>query len=478
MRILASVFVVVAAVVFHGSALAQKAPEPAVLAAALGLGMPVYWQVAKIEIQASVNDGDEISPQYRQRFTADVAPREDLFRLVDEVEPFKVIAAVTPAGKSYKLYGIGFSTLEKGRWSTKLKLENTPEALGTPQSMFDGPVVVAGDTISQQAIEAFMQGRETAKALGERAARTAANADVLARLATEADAQEQALLTDSYGRRLEALKGRIDADLAGFSSALDAMIADNRKTLAQLNALHEKKVAAAKARAETLLALSEAKAETLLALSEAKEESNVQDELAAALEALAAKRQRSVDLEAQAVETRIAAGKKRYDQLRTKLSSSDASEQMAAFDMAMSSEDEMQRRHALTAAFRSGNDDLQGAALAVYLSGTPQISISVAFKERDGGTTGTYLQTLQITEADGASFAGEFSTPGISAIGKSSGTIQGDTLSLNAQWPNREKCTWSARINDQGTLSGQMHCANRNGNYDEDNPGGEGAVSF
>ena len=496
MRILASVFVVVAAVVFHGSALAQKAPEPAVLAAALGLGMPVYWQVAKIEIQASVNDGDEISPQYRQRFTADVAPREDLFRLVDEVEPFKVIAAVTPAGKSYKLYGIGFSTLEKGQWATKLKIENTPEALGTPQSMFDGPVVVAGDTISQQAIEAFMQGRETAKALGERAARTAANADVLARLATEADAQEQALLKDSYGRRLEALKGRIDADLAGFSSAIDAMIADNRKTLAQLNALHEKKVAAAKARAETLLALSdktlaqlnalhekkvaaaEARAETLLALSEAKEESNVQDELAATLEALAAKRQRSVDLEAQAVETRIAAGKKRYDQLRTKLSSSDASEQMAAFDMAMSSQDEMQRRLALTAAFRSGNDDLQGAALAVYLSGTPQISISVAFKERDGETAGTYLQTLQITEADGASFAGKFATAGINAIGKSSGTIQGDTLSLYAQWPNDEKCTWSARINDQGTLSGQMHCANRNGDYDDDNPGGEGAVSF
>ena len=113
MRILASVFVVVAADVFHGSALAQKAPEPAVLAAALGLGMPVYWQVAKIEIQASVNDGDEISPQYRQRFTADVAPREDLFRLVDEVEPFQVIAAVTPAGKSYKVYGIGFSTLRR-----------------------------------------------------------------------------------------------------------------------------------------------------------------------------------------------------------------------------------------------------------------------------------------------------------------------------------------------------------------------------
>ena len=261
MRILSGVFVVVAVIGFHGSALAQQAPEPADLAAALGLGMPAYWQVAKVEIQASVNDGDEISPQYRQRFTADVTPREDLFRLVDEVEPFKVVAAVTPAGKSYKLYGIGFSTLEKGQWSTKLEMENSLGKLGKPQSMFDGPVVVAGDATSQQAIEAFMQGRETAKALGERAARTAANADVLARLATEADAQERALLEDTYRRRLEALKGRIDADLAGFDAAIDTMIADNRKTLAQLEALHGQKVAAATARAETMLALAEAKEE-------------------------------------------------------------------------------------------------------------------------------------------------------------------------------------------------------------------------
>ncbi len=423
MRILSGVFVVVAVIGFHGSALAQQAPEPADLAAALGLGMPAYWQVAKVEIQASVNDGDEISPQYRQRFTADVTPREDLFRLVDEVEPFKVVAAVTPAGKSYKLYGIGFSTLQKGQWSTKLEMENSLGKLGKPQSMFDGPVVVAGDATSQQAIEAFMQGRETAKALGERAARTAANADVLARLATEADAQERALLEDTYRRRLEALKGRIDADLAGFDAAIDTMIADNRKTLAQLEALHGQKVAAATARAETVFAIAEA-----------TEEGAAQDELAAALATLAVKRQSSVDLEAQAVEARVAAGKKRYDQLRTKLASSDASEQMAAFDAVMSSEDESLRRVALTAAFRSSNDDLQGAALAAYVSGMPQMSISVAYKKKDGKAGGTYVQTLRITEVTGASFAGEVSTPGKRKIGRGSGTIQGDTLSLNAQW--------------------------------------------
>ena len=250
MRILSGVLVVVAVIGFHGPGLAQQAPGPDDLAAALGLGLPSYWSVEKVEIQASVNDGDEISPRYRQRFTADITPREDLFRLVDEVEPFSVIAVVTTAGKSFRLYGIGSSRLEKGQWSTTLDMENSGAALGKPQSMFDGPVVVAGSEVSQQAIEAFMQGRETAKALAERAARTAANADILARLAAEADAQERTLLEDSYRRRLEALKGRIDADLAGFGSAVDAMVADNRKTLAQIEMLHKEKVAAVKAEAE------------------------------------------------------------------------------------------------------------------------------------------------------------------------------------------------------------------------------------
>ncbi len=466
MRILAGILAAAAVIGFHGPVLAQQAPGPDELASALGPGVPSWWTVGAVEIQASVNDGDDISPRYRQRFTADAAPREDLFRLVDKVEPFSVIAVVTPAGKSYRLYGIGHSTLEKGKWSTKLEMENSVAALGRPRSMFEGPVVVAGDESSQQAIETFMQGRETAKALAERAARTAANADILARLAAEADAQERALLEDSYRRRLEALKGRIDADLAGFGSAVDAMIADNRKTLAQLEALHREKVAAVKARAETQLAIAQA-----------EKEGAAQDELAAALEALGPKRQRALDLEAQAVEARVAADKKRYDLLSAKLASADASEQMAAFNAAMASEDATLKRLALSAAFRSANDDLQGAALAAYVSGMPQVTISVAFKGRDD-KPGTYVQTLRINEVAGSSFAGEFSTPGKAKIARASGTIQGDTLSLDARWERGSKCSWNARINEQGVLSGRMQCARNDGNKDRYNPGGDASASF
>ena len=466
MRILTGILAVLAVIGIHGPGLAQQVPGPDNLASALGLGLPSWWTVGTVEIQASVNDGDDIAPRYRQRFTAEVAPREDLFRLVDKVEPFSVVAAVTPAGTSYKLYGIGHSALEKGKWSTKLEMENSVAALGQPRSMFDGPVAVAGSEGSQQAIETFMQGRETAKALAERAARTAAKADVLERLAAEADAQERALLEDSYRRRLEALKGRIDADLAGFGSAVDAMIEDNRKTLAQLEVLHKEKIAAAKARAETQLAIAEA-----------RKEGEAQDELAAALEALTAKRGRAVDLEAQAVEARIAAAKKRYDLLNAKLASADASEQLAAFNAAMASEDETLRRLALSVAFRSANDDLQGAALAAYVSGMPQVTISVSFKDRDG-KAGTYIQTLRINQVKEASFAGEFSTPGKTKIAKASGTIQGDSLSLNARWEHDGKCSWKARINEQGILTGQMQCARRDGNNDRKNPGGDASVSF
>ncbi len=39
-------------------------------------------------------------------------------------------------------------------------------------------------------------------------------------------------------------------------------------------------------------------------------------------------------------------------------------------------------------------------------------------------------------------------------------------------------CSWSARINEQGVLSGQMQCARNDGKRDGYNPGGDASVSF
>ncbi len=466
MRIISGVLLAAMAAALHGPAGAQDQPGTTDLESALTADLPPYWQVNEVEIQASVNDGDAVSPQFRQRFTATVAPREDLYRRVEEVEPFRVVATATPSGTSHRLYGIGHSTLKSGRWAVRLEMESSVAALGKPRSLFEGPVVVPGDPASQQVFEMFMQGRETAKAMAERAARTAVNADVLARLDAEAQAQEQALLEDSYRRRLEALKGRIDADLAGVSAAVDTMLADNRTVLAKLEALHEQKVAAVTARAETQLAIAEANQEAV-----------AQDELAAALEALAEKRKRVADLNARAVEARMAADKSRYAQVRAGLAvSDDASEQLAAFDAAMSSDIASLQRLALSLAFRSGNDELQGAALAAYVAGLPQMSIAVAYKDGENKDK-TYVQSLQLTEVNGSNFAGELSTPGWSDFAKASGTIQGDSLSLRAPWSSRNGCAWAARVDEKGALTGPMQCS-ANGGISRNNPGGVGSVAF
>ena len=70
--------------------------------------MPGRRRVGTVKVQASVSDGDDISPWYRQRFTADVAPREDLFRLVDQAEPFSV--HVSEYARSVTVANTAFST--------------------------------------------------------------------------------------------------------------------------------------------------------------------------------------------------------------------------------------------------------------------------------------------------------------------------------------------------------------------------------
>ena len=451
---------------FQASAVAQPAtPDPDDIAAALSLQIPAYWQVGNVEIQASVNDGDDVSPRFRQRFTADLTPREDLFRIAQEVGPFKVVVAVAHVGERYKLYGIGVSILRTGQWTTELALENSLQGMGAPRSMFDGPVVVAGAETSQQAIETYLLGLETAKAFAERAARTSANADLLRKLAVEADAQERALLKDAHSRRIAALTARLDSDLAKLNSAIDAMIAENQNALMEIVALHERKVAAATVDAEIRLAITETRKEIA-----------AQDELAAVLEALAAKRKHTADLAAQAFEGEVAERKKRHKMLRDKLASDDVSEQMAAFDAAIGSQDDGLRRVALTSALRSGNDDLQGAALAAFISEMPQMTISVGSTDDDRKPP-AYVQTFRITAADGAAFTGEFSTPGFEGIAQGSGMIHGDNLSLFAQWKNRAQCSWNAQINVEGVLRGLMQCADRLGRVKK-TISGIGSVSF
>ena len=86
--------------------------------------------------------------------------------------------------------------------------------------------------------------------------------------------------------------------------------------------------------------------------------------------------------------------------LRTWLASADPSDQMAALDAAVSSEDVSLRHPAIAMASQSSNDDLQEAAPAAHMSASSQMGISVTFTNREGKTW-TNVQILRIVEANG-----------------------------------------------------------------------------
>ena len=64
---------------------AQDMPGEDEITPALALEVPIWWSIESVNIEASVNDGDEVDPHIRQRFTAVVKPLEDLFEHVDSV---------------------------------------------------------------------------------------------------------------------------------------------------------------------------------------------------------------------------------------------------------------------------------------------------------------------------------------------------------------------------------------------------------
>ena len=137
---------------------AQEAPGRIEITSALSAELPAYWSIELVDIAASVNDGDEVTPRYRQRFAADVVPGEDLYAAApgnQAIGPFNVVVATRTTAEPHKLYGIASPTLALGQWVTEVVLENSVDGLGVPRSLFDGPVVVAGSDQAGQVGAAF-----------------------------------------------------------------------------------------------------------------------------------------------------------------------------------------------------------------------------------------------------------------------------------------------------------------------------------
>ena len=121
--------------------LALDPPSEIEINSALAGELPAYWSIASIEMSASVNDGDEVSPRYRQRFVANAVPKEELYVLATDkgaIGPFAVLITTRTATQTHKLYGIATSILALGKWSTELVMENSVKELGMPRSLFAG----------------------------------------------------------------------------------------------------------------------------------------------------------------------------------------------------------------------------------------------------------------------------------------------------------------------------------------------------
>ena len=201
-------------------ALALDPPGKVEITSALGPELPAYWSINSVEISASVNDGDEVSPRYRQRFVANAGPKEELYLPAADtgaIGPFAVLVTTRSTTQAHKLYGIATSVLALGRWSTELVLENSIKGLGKPRSMFPGSVVVAGSAQADQAVADLLKARVLMKTAAEGIVRASVSAEVLQQLAAE----ETEALETANRSRLEALKARYEQERATIAAAAD-----------------------------------------------------------------------------------------------------------------------------------------------------------------------------------------------------------------------------------------------------------------
>ncbi len=192
-------------------ALALDPPGEGEIISALAAELPAWWSIQSVEIASSVNDGDDVSPRYRQRFVADTLPREDLYLPVTgdgKIGPFAMLITTNPATESRRLYGTATSVVALGKWSTELDVENSVLGMGLPRSLFGGPVIVAGAERTGQIAEQFLKLHDLSKTVTEGVVRSTVSAEALEKLAAE----EQAALDEANRERLAALKEKYERE--------------------------------------------------------------------------------------------------------------------------------------------------------------------------------------------------------------------------------------------------------------------------
>ena len=357
-RFIKQISIVAAMAIWAGSvSAADDAPGEEDIARAIGLWLPSYLSIERIDILATVNDGDAISPRIRQRFVAETVPRENLYSVPtqnSDLKPYIMLIETRTPQQPHKLYGVASSVLVLGKWNLELRMENGIDGLGQPVAMYSRPVIIIGSEDAERAIENLDAVKTLNKTLAEQAIRVEADAAILQASADE----ELELLRNENRKRLEAIVDRYEQERAAI----------------------------------------EASQETLTAIAEAEAEIASLDILTGVTEELSRKRKLAREQQKKMLDEEINEVSAQRDALLEAIRSEDADKRRIGFDAmfasseeqlvtmalkeAFASSDEDLKAHAIEVAMDSGVEKLQEIALKAWITGLPTIMLSVY--NRDG----------------------------------------------------------------------------------------------
>ena len=362
-RFIKQISIVAAVVIWAGSvSAADDAPGEEDIARAIGLWLPSYLSIESIAILATVNDGDAINPRFRQRFVAEVVPRENLYSVPaqnSDLKPYIMLIETRTPQQPHKLYGVASSVLVLGKWNLELRMENGVDGLGRPVAMYSQPVIIIGSEDAERAIHNLDAVKTLNKTLAEQAIRVEADAEILRAAADE----ELELLRNENRKRLEAIVDRYEQERAAI----------------------------------------EASQETLTAIAAAEAEIASLDILMDVTEELSRKRKLAREQQKKMLDEEINEVSAQRDALLEAIRSEDADTRRTGFDAMFSSSEEQLNTMALKEAFASSDEGLKAHAIEVAMDSGVELFQEMALKS---WITGLPAIILSVYDKSGRDFQG------------------------------------------------------------------------
>ena len=362
-RFIQQISIIAAVAIWAGSvSAADDAPGEVDIAMAIGIWLPSYLSIERIDILATVNDGDAINPRFRQRFVAEAVPRENLYSVPtqkSDLKPYIMLIETRTPQQPHKLYGVASSALVLGKWNLELRMENGIDGLGRPVAMYSQPVIIIGSEDAERAIENLDAAKTLNKTLAEQAIRVEADAAIL-----QASAEEELeLLRNENRKRLEAIVDRYEQERAAI----------------------------------------EASQETLTAIVEAEAEIASLDILTGVTEELSRKRKLARERQKKMLEEEINEVSAQRDALLEAIRSEDADKRRTGFDVMFASSEEQLNTMALKEAFASSDEDLKAHAIEVAMDSGVEKQQEMALK---AWITGLPTIMLAVYDRAGKDFRG------------------------------------------------------------------------